>query len=179
MDAFDTIASASLRRAPGATSSQKSTSRRAPEPSGPWLGSHVSVRSMAITVRGPDPMATRASEVSRRVDDFQDVRRLINELSSLRATLPITRVMAACFRDAFEFVGALPLGIPSPTIWTDGEAEIGIEWISEARHAIVTVEGLGILGYALLIGEKFQPGSQIEAPAASIPTDLASYLKAM
>lgn len=61
-----------------------------------------------------------------------------------------------------------------PEEWSD-EGEICFEWIAPGRHAIVSIEGDGEIGYAMLVDGKFIAGDEIGTPA-DIPRDLGRYL---
>jgi hypothetical protein len=120
--------------------------------------------------------STNRATVVSRIGKVQDVHALLDRLSCLRGTSPTDPMMARCFADAFEFVGAMPLGIPRPALWTDRECEVVFEWIGQRDHAIVSLEGDGILGYAMRINGQFVPGSCRAAQASSFPEDLLKYL---
>jgi hypothetical protein len=60
--------------------------------------------------------------------------------------------------DARKFALTLPTTVTIPEIWTDGETEVGFEWVSGTNHAVVTFEGDGGYGYATRQGDKFVPG---------------------
>lgn len=62
-----------------------------------------------------------------------------------------------------------------PKVWSD-DGEIVFEWINNDRHAVVSVEGDGILGYALLLDGQFTSGNEVEASVRSIPSDLLEYI---
>jgi hypothetical protein len=61
-----------------------------------------------------------------------------------------------------------------PREWSD-EDEICFEWISDERHAIVSIEGDGEIGYAMLVGGRFVAGAEKGIPSC-MPSDLASYI---
>lgn len=108
---------------------------------------------------------------------FWQIRTLLNEISSLRAMQAAGGVMASCFVDAFEFAGALPWDIPSPSVWTDGESEVVFEWIGARDHAVVSLEGGGLLGYTYKKDNEFIPGQVRSAGSNKMPADLEVYLR--
>lgn len=76
--------------------------------------------------------------------------------------------------DAAEFRAQLALLTWQPHEWSD-EGEICFEWISSDRHAIVSVEGDGEIGYAMLVEGRFVAGAEV-CPPSRLPEDLARYL---
>lgn len=76
--------------------------------------------------------------------------------------------------DAAEFRAQLAPLAWQPDEWSD-EGEICFEWISSDRHAIVSIEGDGEIGYAMLVGGKFVAGAEV-CPPSRLPDDLARYL---
>lgn len=61
-----------------------------------------------------------------------------------------------------------------PNEWAD-EGEICFEWISSNRHAIVSIEGDGEIGYALLVDGRFEAGAEV-CPPSRLPDDLRAYV---
>lgn len=61
-----------------------------------------------------------------------------------------------------------------PNEWGD-EGEICFEWISSDRHAIVSIEGDGEIGYAMLVDGKFVAGAEV-CPPSRLPDDLRAYV---
>lgn len=90
----------------------------------------------------------------------------------MNADLPDT-----ILRDAFEFAGSLPPGVPLPRVWFD-DGEVGFEWIERGLHAVVSIEGDGIIGYAYRVDGTFKPGAIAAAEPHSFPADLFTYLTA-
>lgn len=127
----------------------------------------------------PKRMASQPSTERRMalISNLADLYGFVEGLSSLREAHSMSRELAACFTDAFEFAGSFPLGVPRPSVWTDGECEVTFEWIGERDHAVVTLEGVGLLGYAMMKNHRSRPGSCIECKASVFPTDLLEYLK--
>jgi hypothetical protein len=76
--------------------------------------------------------------------------------------------------EAAEFRAHLSSLSWQPSEWSD-EGEICFEWISSTRHAIVSIEGDGEIGYAMLIDGKFVAGGEV-CPPSRMPDDLARYL---
>lgn len=56
------------------------------------------------------------------------------------------------------------------------EGEVLFEWIGNGRHAVVSIEGDGRIGYAMLRGDRFVSGEVPDPPVTSLPHDLAAYL---
>ena len=76
--------------------------------------------------------------------------------------------------DAAEFRKHLVDLAWAPIEWAD-EGEICFEWIAPDRHAIVSIEGDGEIGYAMLVDGKFVSG-EATAKTGRIPADLGRYL---
>ena len=98
---------------------------------------------------------------------------LISELQMLAAKHPS---MLNQIRDAMKFAVHVPFGLRQPLIWVDDENEIVFEWRFSDRHAVVSFEGDGVFGYALLKGDRFVPGQHRGDLNSPLPSDLASYL---
>lgn len=109
--------------------------------------------------------------------DYRGTLLLIEMLKSLWSSHGSDPCITRCFVDAFEFLGALPVGIPAPAIWTDGECEVVFEWIGKRDHAIVSLEGDGFLGYTFREEGAFRPGECVSAVPSIMPGDLESYLR--
>lgn len=62
-----------------------------------------------------------------------------------------------------------------PDVWS-GDGEVVFEWISDDRHAVVSIEGDGLLGYTLLRDGQFQSGQQNDALVTALPEDLKEYI---
>ncbi|NTF17693.1 hypothetical protein G6L37_04720 [Agrobacterium rubi] len=76
--------------------------------------------------------------------------------------------------DAAEFRKHLADLAWKPDEWAD-EGEICFEWIAPNRHAIVSIEGDGEIGYAMLVDGTFVSGEEAAIPHR-FPADLKSYL---
>lgn len=59
-------------------------------------------------------------------------------------------------------------------VWAE-EGEIAFEWKWGERHAILSIEEDGTIGYAMDRGGQFLPGSEI-AKLGALPGDLLEYL---
>jgi hypothetical protein len=99
-----------------------------------------------------------------------------NILNTLRILESAHPLIVAQFSDARKFAAALPDGITTPQISTDGETEVVFEWISGERHAVVSFEGDGEFGYAMRQGSRFIPGGQLGKSDDILPTDLLKYV---
>ncbi len=97
-------------------------------------------------------------------------------LDALNALASAHPSMASQFADAQKFSSALPSGLATPHVWTDGDTEVVLEWISGERHAVVSFEGDGNFGYAMKQGSRFNPGQQSGNCDRPLPTDLLKYI---
>ncbi|MDG4885347.1 hypothetical protein [Mesorhizobium sp. WSM4884] len=99
------------------------------------------------------------------------------------AAAPVSRLPAFPDLDAPEEMVAwakqlwstFPEDARLPAIWSD-EGEIAFEWKWGKRHAILSIEEDGTVGYAMLDGERFSPGRETGS-LNSFPPDLLNYLK--
>ncbi|MGN7713936.1 hypothetical protein [Agrobacterium radiobacter] len=82
----------------------------------------------------------------------------------------------AMFDDALKFAGVISDIAWKPAVWSD-EGEVVFEWINAGRHAIVSLEGDGTLGYTVLKDGKFVSGQVVGAPVTGVPHDLMDYLQ--
>lgn len=62
-----------------------------------------------------------------------------------------------------------------PEVWSD-EGEVAFEWKTPEKHAMVSFDGDGYYGYAMLIDNRFKAGAQEMPMANTIPSDLREYL---
>lgn len=108
--------------------------------------------------------------------DDGGIRRTLSEVMSLWMQASSTARNTNIFCDALEFVGAMPSGVLLPHVWAD-DAEVVFEWISDGRHAIVSCEGDGVIGYTYRVGGRFVPGEKTAASPDSFPADLSAYLR--
>lgn len=77
--------------------------------------------------------------------------------------------------DAASFYDAIQTLSWKPVIWSD-EGEVAFEWKAAEKHAIVSFDGGGTYGYAMLVNGKFKAG-EFELPAPdTVPSDLLAYL---
>lgn len=98
------------------------------------------------------------------------------EWKSLRAKIdPVISHQDRLYSDA-QIFGELVKELPwRPTTW-EADGEIVFEWIDGDRHAIVSVEGDGQIGYTMLVDDTFIPG-EAEWPSVSVlPEDLKAYI---
>ncbi len=79
--------------------------------------------------------------------------------------------------DAIEFLQLLDAIEWRPDIWGD-EGEIVFEWISDTKHAVVSFEGDGSIGYTVMRDGAFVAGEVVDAPSSILPPDLREYLSA-
>ena len=104
-----------------------------------------------------------------------EVSRILREVMALWMVAASNTENAKIFGDALNFVGAMPSGVWLPHVWAD-DAEVVFEWISGDRHAIVSCEGDGVIGYTYRVAGHFVPGQQTAARSDGFPADLAAYL---
>lgn len=99
---------------------------------------------------------------------------LARRLRKMKFQYPL---MGKQFDDAIEFAEYYPDTKLAPSVWTDNEAEVVLEWIlPEKHHAIVSFEGDGQFGYALRFGDQFLPGKAAGLKPFRPPTDLVRYI---
>lgn len=82
-------------------------------------------------------------------------------------------------RDATNFLSKIPAGVQMPEV-EFGHGEITFAWrSSDGAHAVnASVEGDGLVGYALKHGDRFFPGNGPEELChAQLPQDLSEYLE--
>ncbi len=87
----------------------------------------------------------------------------------------VTQPSDTIVADAVEFSKAIKSVEWQPSVWSD-EGEIVFEWIDESKHAVVSVEGDGSIGYTMLIDGRFISGAIEEANVHMLPADLRDYL---
>jgi len=99
---------------------------------------------------------------------------LARRLRKMKLQYPL---MQKQFDDAIEFAEGFPDTLLAPSVWTDNEAEVVLEWIlPEKRHAVISFEGDGQFGYALRFGDQFFPGKASGRKPFSPPSDLVRYI---
>ena len=81
----------------------------------------------------------------------------------------------ALYADASNFNYALKEVVWKPAVYVE-DGEIVFEWIRDGKHAVVSVEGDGVLGYTMLVEGKFISGSTEMASTGAVPADLKAYL---
>ncbi|MEQ5827833.1 hypothetical protein J3456_10745 [Sulfitobacter sp. NFXS29] len=80
-------------------------------------------------------------------------------------------------RDAVKFIAKVPPGLPFPEI-DFGEDEILFEWRGSETSAVASVEGDGLVGYAMKINGSYRPGAGPEdLNLSGLPNDLVEYLQ--
>lgn len=86
----------------------------------------------------------------------------------------------AAIGDALIFIATLPRGLPTPSVTSASDGEIIIEWLFEAKKAVLGFEGDGSFSYAIFINGKYRPGiEEGSVLKGQIPADLLEYLKTM
>lgn len=91
------------------------------------------------------------------------------------ATVSAMDTLSQMVDDAAEFAAAIKFMPWQPSVWSD-DGEIVFEWIEGHRHAVVSIEGDGRLGYTMRIGDQFVSGAVVDASVNKIPEDLLEYL---
>lgn len=109
----------------------------------------------------------------------ESIETAVSEKGELAHSLSVFdgEVSADALRDAQTFYELTRDLTWTPQIWND-DGEIVFEWIESDRHAVVSIEGDGTLGYAVLRDGQFLPGQQKNAPVGTMPIDLKEYLAA-
>ncbi|MER8374426.1 hypothetical protein [Mesorhizobium sp. M1406] len=69
---------------------------------------------------------------------------------------------------------SIEAGTRTPSVWAD-EGEIAFEWKWGDRHAILSLEEDGAIGYAMYSDGQFFPGGEV-ATQEKLPQDLLNYL---
>lgn len=92
--------------------------------------------------------------------------------------VPVGDEFLAAVADAISFSGALPEGLPEPTITLSEGGEITFAW-RQAGHkrALAIFEGDGRFGYAIYKDGHYVPGETEVESASAAPADLISSLQ--
>ncbi|SUS08521.1 conserved hypothetical protein [uncultured Defluviicoccus sp.] len=92
-----------------------------------------------------------------------------------------SRTAVAACDEALSFIKWIEsLGLRPPVMGIADDGEFVLEFIADQRRAVVSIDGTGALGYALLQQGCFVPGAEsARTHAVDLPTDLADYLYAM
>lgn len=80
-------------------------------------------------------------------------------------------------RDALAFSSTISSLAWQPESWVD-DGEAVFEWITDGKHAVVSIEGDGTFAYAMYRDGGFVPGLTEGPSVSEIPEDLVSYLAA-
>tara|TARA_Y100000780_G_scaffold211197_1_gene210602 strand:+ start:261 stop:899 length:639 start_codon:yes stop_codon:yes gene_type:complete len=80
-------------------------------------------------------------------------------------------------RDALAFSHTISSLVWQPESWVD-DGEAVFEWITDGKHAIVSIEGDGTFAYAMYREGGFVPGLTEGPSVSEIPEDLVAYLVA-
>lgn len=78
--------------------------------------------------------------------------------------------------DSAVFISLLPSGVCAPEV-TASEDETYCEWAKPNFGALISFEGDGTFGYALLRNGRFEPGEMEVTSILDKPRDLLEYLK--
>jgi len=122
------------------------------------------LRQVATNENGRDNIAAEAAGISRVA--ASEVGRVADEQTDAGLSISL---------DAMKFAHAISEIGWRPSVWSD-DGEIVFEWIDGDRHAIVSIEGDGRLGYTMLIDGEFKAGKDTEVLASQLPSDLLEYL---
>ncbi len=131
--------------------------------------------SFEAAVSGNNTATSATSSQAAIPRDMGGVQRTLNEVMFLWTQAYSDVGNASIFCDALKFVGAMPVSVLQPRVWAD-DTEVVFEWISGDRHAIVSCEGDGMIGYTYRVAGQFVPGLVTAARSDGFPTDLAAYL---
>ncbi len=85
---------------------------------------------------------------------------------------------ASMIIDAMAFADVIDKVEWRPSVWKEGD-EIVFEWISEGRHAVVSIEGDGTIAYTMLKEGQFVSGEAVGASVGSFPDDLQEYINSI
>lgn len=93
----------------------------------------------------------------------------------LATSLGDVDVRSAIFQDALTFYMNVRTMLWRPAIWID-DGEIAFEWRDDIRHAMVSIEGDGHIGYTIYKDGKFRSGEVVDPTPSVMPADLKDYL---
>lgn len=146
-------------------------------------------------ITGPSPQqattgwgALRSEDVWAKACAIRNVTPWAKQADSQQLFLPILSPWAAPREMEFPIASAppelryfamrvwraIPYGVRLPKVWAE-EGEIAFEWKWGKRHAILSIEEDGTIGYAMDHGGEFLPGSEV-ASLDALPRDLLEYL---
>lgn len=132
------------------------------------VGGQISLRSM--DVNNWLSIRSKFSSGQRIADQQQKFQKAYAELHH-----SIPDADKDLLADAANFYDSIQAMSWKPAIWSD-EGEIAFEWKTGGKHAIVSFDGGGTYGYAMLMDGKFRAGA-VELPAPNVvPSDLLAYL---
>lgn len=132
------------------------------------VGGSVSVGSSDATRR---LNSEQGSSTSQKIADQE--KKLQSAFAVLYELLP--HADPALVEDAAPFYDLIKDMKWQPKIWSD-DGEVAFEWKQGQKHAIVSFDGDGGYGYAMLAQDRFRAGSQNMPAANTMPSDLKDYL---
>jgi hypothetical protein len=87
--------------------------------------------------------------------------------------------LIAAISDVQSFAGALPQDLKVPVMGASEYGDIALQWRANGMRALVSFEGDGSYGYALLVDGSVRPGKTAVKSASELPGDLRDYLIAL
>lgn len=133
------------------------------------VGGSVSVGSKDASrwLNGPENSSGTLQKIAEQEKNLQ------NAFAALHSRLPnADRDLIEEAAPFFDLIKDLDW---QPNIWSD-EGEVAFEWKTPEKHAIVSFDGDGYYGYAMLVNDRFRAGAQDMPLANTIPSDLKDYL---
>lgn len=113
---------------------------------------------------------------SRKVQQVPQQLKLVHIFSRILVDDAGEGITMEMRTDALRFLSKFPAEIAMPVVEL-GTAEITFEWRYQDKAATASVEGDGLVGYALKKNGRFMPGmGPEELSAAEVPSDLLAYL---
>lgn len=102
---------------------------------------------------------------------------LAQVLSAILTSDQGERISSRIRIDAIRFLAKIPAGVRLPTI-SFGYEEIAFEWNDGEYSVAASVEGDGLVGYALMVDDEYLPGTGPEnLTEKELPEDLVRYLR--
>ena len=122
----------------------------------------------------------------KREGAYQGISSAITELSLIDVASKLEgkdliETGKSSIRDGIVFLSNLHRKTKKPIISLADDGELVLEWKSadKSDEAVVSFEGDGFFGYALLQGNEFKPGESDGDLKVEIPADLDEYLSSL
>jgi hypothetical protein len=87
--------------------------------------------------------------------------------------------LASAVSDALSFASRLPIDLPTPAWSASEDGDVALQWRTDKGRALVTFEGGGEIGYALLKNGSFHPGGAVDVTPEAPPADLLQYVRSI